>query len=320
MSHLFFGAGNIIMDQTALSDATAVGPPRREAADYQASPARDVGAVVVAHDSGGGCGCAGCSAAANPSHVYALGRIEPRFASRGLEKELAQATSRTPTSGLSDRQTLHAVLTRPENRYLVRQLCWVYTIGGVETYILRPSDPGDFPLLAEAVRPTPRATDVDVVIGLLGPVATPRMCNGLMLPIVVFDQIYSFDVDTLIGSIPRPESITADKFAPIAEELFARTVQIADNAGATDEHRALNYLAVRYDAIYARTAESFGRNLSLSAIDVRPSPVSASRKIVDVIFTYTDRATGVPEKYSVRVDVTERFPFLVTKLAPYYDR
>jgi len=32
------------------------------------------------------------------------------------------------------------------------------------------------------------------------------------------------------------------------------------------------------------------------------------------------RQTDVTEKYFVRVDVSERFPFLVTRLSPYYDR
>jgi hypothetical protein len=32
------------------------------------------------------------------------------------------------------------------------------------------------------------------------------------------------------------------------------------------------------------------------------------------------RSTDVTEKFLVRVDVTEEFPFLVTKLSPYYDR
>ena len=45
-------------------------------------------------------------------------------------------------------------------------------------------------------------------------------------------------------------------------------MQMADNAGATDEHRALNYLAVRYQAIYANAAEAFGRNASLTGVDV----------------------------------------------------
>jgi len=30
--------------------------------------------------------------------------------------------------------------------------------------------------------------------------------------------------------------------------------------------------------------------------------------------------TGVDAKFAVRVDVTDKFPFLVTKLSPYFDR
>ena len=185
------------------------------------------------------------------SYVYALGRVEPRFPRLAVEKEFAQATGRAETTGLTDRQALHTVLSQRQNRYLVRQLCYVLTIEGLETYILQPRDPGDFELLVEAVRPAPRPTDVDVVIGVRGPIAPPELCNGLMVPILAFDQIYSFDVDTLLQSIPRPEQIPAEQFAPAAEELFTRLIQMADNAGATDEHRALNYLAVRYPAIYA---------------------------------------------------------------------
>jgi len=95
---------------------------------------------------------------------------------------------------------------------------------------------------------------------------------------------------------------------------------MTDNAGATDEHRALNYLAVRYQAIYANAAEAFGRNASLSAVDVQPSPLSGTRKVLDVVFCYTNRNTDVTEKFFMRVDVTEEFPFLVTKLSPFYDR
>jgi PatG C-terminal len=212
------------------------------------------------------------------------------------------------------------VLSQRQNRYLARQLCYVLTIEGLETYILQPRDPGDFELLVEAVRPAPRPTDVDVIIGLRGPIAPPELCNGLMVPIVAFDQIYSFDVDALLQSIPRPERIPADQFAPAAEELFMRLIQMADNAGATDEHRALNYLAVRYPAIYATLAERQAQNASLTAVDVRLSRLSGVRHIVDVIFSFTHRQTDVTDKYFVRVDVTEEFPFLVSRLSPYYDR
>ncbi|MHC4176273.1 MAG: cyanobactin maturation protease PatG family protein [Planctomycetota bacterium] len=255
-----------------------------------------------------------------PSFVYALGRVEPRFPSMAVEKEFAQATGRADTAGLTDRQALHEVLSERQNRYLARQLCWVLTIEGLDTYLLQPRDPVDFEMLVEAVRPVPGAADVDCVIGERGPIAPPEMCNGLMVPIVLFDQMYSFDIDALLKSIPRPEKIPAARFKPAAQELFHRFIQMADNAGATDEHRALNYLAVRYDAVYASAAECYGRDCSLTGVEVRPSRLSGVRRIVDVIFAYTHRETDVTEKQFVRVDVTEEFPFLVSKLQLFVDR
>jgi hypothetical protein len=138
-------------------------------------------------------------------------------------------------------------------------------------------------------------------------------------PIVVFDQIYSFDRDGLVKAIPRPGE-APEQFERAAEEVFDRIMQMTDNAGATDEHRALNYLAMRYPAIYARAAEQFRSDFSMSGVEVRPSPLSGARKIVDVIFSYTNRNTDYTEKSFVRCDVTEEFPFLVTKLSPYFDR
>jgi hypothetical protein len=132
--------------------------------------------------------------------------------------------------------------------------------------------------------------------------------------------MYSFDIDSLIKSIPRPEKVPQKEFAATAEELFMRIMQMADNAGATDEHRALNYSAVRYSEFYKMAAERHAQNASLTAVEVRPSTLSGVRRIVEVISSYTNRNTDVTEKFFVRVDVTEEFPFLVTKLSPYYDR
>lgn len=257
--------------------------------------------------------------APSATYVYALGRIQPRFPSLGLEKEFAQAAGRTDRApDLSDRQVVEAVLR--ENHYIARQLCWVLSIEGLDTYILTPRYPDDIELLLDATRPTPRATDVDIVIGVQGPIAPPTACNGLMVPIVVFDQLYSFDVDSLIRAIPVPEGTTYDAFQPTAEDLFSRIAQIADNAGATDADRALNYLAVRYDAVYQRAAEMHARDYALASVDVLPSPLSSVRNLVDVVFTYTNRLTDVNEQWSARVDVTEEFPFLAAKLSPYFGR
>ena len=265
--------------------------------------------------------CPTCATASMPaSHVYTIGRIEARFPRLSVEKEFAQATGRSETAGQTDQQTFYNVLSKPENRYLARQLCWVLMIQGLETYIVHPRDFRDFDRLVEAIRPQPSPMDIDVVIGVLGPLAPPDLCNGLMVPIVVFDQVYSFDRDALIKAIPRSEKMTQKQFEAAATEVLDRILQMTDNAGATDDHRALNYLALRYPGIYAKTAEEFARDFSLTRVDVLPSPLRGTRRLVDVIFSYTNRNTDFTEKFFVRTDVTEEFPFLVTKLSPYYDR
>jgi hypothetical protein len=69
-----------------------------------------------------------------------------------------------------------------------------------------------------------------------------------------------------------------------------------------------------------KAAEKFGRDFSLARVEVRSSPLSATCKIFDAIFSYTNRNTDFTEKFFVRSDMTEEFPFLVTKMSPYYDR
>jgi PatG Domain len=283
-------------------------------------PKNHTGTMLIPQMANGECSCGNMADPTPLAYVYAIGKIEPRFPSVSVEKEFAQVTGRAETVGLTDRQALHAILTQPQNRYLARLLCYVLTIGGLETYIVLPRNSVDFDLLVEAIRPVYSPMDIDIVVGVRGPIASPQMCNGLMVPIIGFDQIYSFERNALIISIPRPENIAADQFTHVCEELFDRIIQIADNAGATDEHRALNYLLVRYPAIYAKAAEEYARDFSLTGVEAHLSSLSSTRKIVKVIFSFTNRNTDFTEKFFVRVDVTEEFPFLITKLSPYFDR
>ncbi len=273
-------------------------------------------------------GCGGTklngTGVARPAFVYAMGRVNARFPSMSIEKEFMQATARAgkKLTGLTDSEALHLILKERNNRYLVRQLCWVLTIEGIDTYILQPRDHVDFELLVEALRPAPSPMDIDIVVGLRGPIAPPEICGGLMVSIVGFDLIYSFDVPSFIDALKekRPANMSEDEFTAAAKELLDRIMQLADNAGATDEHRALNYIAVRYDAIYAKATEMHQRNFALSEVVVGTSRLSGTRKIVAPIFSFTHRETGFVEKYFLRVDLTEEWPFLVTPLSPYYDR
>jgi hypothetical protein len=314
------------MDQNETNEQAIYQPSEANGATSAAVPDRRAATMISPQTGNGGCGCGGTGSALNnsettsTSYVFAIGRVEMRFPSLAVEKEFAQATGRANTTGMTDRKAFQAVLADRANRYIARQVCWILTIEGLETYILVPRDPADYDQLLEAVRPEPSPLDLDVVIGIRGTLAPPEMCNGLMVPIVAFDQIYSFDRDALIKALPLPKGAKAKEYGTAAGELFDRIMLLADNAGSTDDHRALNYLAVRYPAVYNTVADAFGRDSSLTAVDVQPSALSGTRKVVDVIFSFTNRNTDVVEKFFTRVDATEEFPFLVTKMSPYFDR
>jgi hypothetical protein len=252
--------------------------------------------------------------------VYALGRVEYRFPSLSIEKELAQVGGEDATASLTDRAVVARTLQNPNNHYIARQMCWVLTVQGIDTYLLLPRDSTDLGLLLSTLREEPQPADLDAVVGVRGPVSPPEVCNGLTLPIVFIDQLYSFDTDSLLEAIPRPESIQAREFRSASREVFDRIRDMADNAGSSDEHRALNYLVVRAPTLYAKTAEQYGRDFALTAVNTRRSALPGGRRITEVVLSYTHRESDFTEKWFTRVDVTEEFPFLVTKLSPYYDR
>ncbi len=281
--------------------------------------------IVSLQDGGPDCKCKGSSS--ETSHheqptqfIYALGSLNPRFPNESVEKEYAQVLKRTDNAGLSDKGALKKLVSTPEFRYLLKQLCWVMSIQGIDTYVVHPSDPFAYDLLVDAVRPVGSAEDIDLVVGILGPLSRPEFCGGLSLPIVVFDQLYSFETKELVKSIPKPASIKDDAFSAIAETLFKRIMQLADNAGATPEHRALNYLAVRYPEIYSVSMEFFNNDYTLVSVETGQSRLSGNQHIIAVIFTFASRKTGVQEQKFVRVNVSGEFPFIVTPLQDFYSR
>jgi len=195
----------------------------------------------------------------------------------------------------------------------------VLNIRGFDTYFVLPRDPRDLDLLIDSVRGIYEPGAMDVVVGLRGSLAPPTYCNGLVLPLVAFDQVWSFDRDSLIGELTPPPSVPEPQFREHASAVLEYILQIADNAGATDEHRALNYLAVRYDGVYRLAAEqSYTRDAFLSQVLVRRDPLSTTSGVVRVIFGFVSRETDVTEWFSLKVEVGGEWPFLVTRLSPYF--
>jgi len=261
--------------------------------------------------------------AADSGYVYALCQVDMRFRTLDVEKEFAQALGRTNTNGMTDRQALYETLIAPENRYLRRELCYVAQIQGLDTFVLLPRDSMDLDLLVEAVRPEPRADDTDVLIGDRGPLAPPQLCNGLTVPVVFITQLWTFSIGDLVNSIPRPDDVPEEddaSFRESARELTNRVMQLADNTGTLDEHRVVNYAVTRYAGVHHLVARQHARGYSLSGVDVRPSRLSGPRKILTVVLSFTERITDVREQYSFRADCTGKFVFLVSRLAPFFER
>ena len=257
------------------------------------------------------------TASAKPSYIYAIGNIEAHFPNVSVEKEFRQVAKNGATANLTDQQVLHDILK--ENRYLAREVCWVFSVEGIETYLLVPKTDSELTDLVNSIKPTIKL-DHEVIIGEKGPMATPRMCNGLILPIIVCDQVFSFNMEEFVNAIPKPKDVQEEQFKESIRFVLEKIMHMTDNVGDMDSHRAMNYLSLRYPAIYTNTAEMFVKDNWLAGIVVQPSRLSgATRNIVEVIFEFTNRNTDYRQKSFVRVDITNKWPFLVSKLAPYND-
>jgi hypothetical protein len=118
------------MDQTEIQGQQANQPVDVNQVPTGApSPSKRTETMISPQGNGQTCATCGSAGGTNPAdgtnyaYVYALGRVEPRFPNLSVEKEFAQATGRSDTGGLTDRQAVHAVISQRPNRYLARQMC-----------------------------------------------------------------------------------------------------------------------------------------------------------------------------------------------------
>ena len=267
--------------------------------------------------------CRGVGGALKPrQYVYAIGQIEPRFPSISVEREFQLIASHTETKGRSDSQVFRDVVSTPENRYLSRKLCWVFLVSGLETFILVPRQLQDLQLLLSTLSNEPSSEKDAVLIGTKLGLAPEGMCGCLRLPMVVIGHMYSFlrkDFLNAIGTGAASKPDNSAEPSTLVEEILERVLQSTDNAGLSAGDRALNFLAIRYPALYQTVATRFNSNFSLAEISTKKSQLGSPREIVDVIFTFRHRQTGFFERVSTRVDVTEEFPFVVTPVTPYIE-
>lgn len=251
-------------------------------------------------------------------YIYALGRVEARFPNQSIEKEYIRSLEKSRIANAVDEQPLHSVLSQPQNRYLARKLSWVLTIDGKPTYILLPTDPEGLDALLEAIRPSAIPLDRSVIVGRKGPIAPPSK-GGLDVPMALIDHLFPFEHRDLMKSMHLGPA-SKETFNPAVEDLFQKMMQMANNTGTTDKHRALSYLIACCPAIYAKAAEELERSFLLTSVDAISSRLSDNRNVVSVMFAFTNAEAGIVKKYLAEVDVTEEFPFIVTEISPYGER
>jgi hypothetical protein len=285
------------------------------------SPHQPAEYVPVPGGAPSGPGHASCPDCASRAHatpqqfVYALGHIEVRFPTLGLEREYQQRERMLPPApGKPHLERVREVLVH--NLHLAAQACYLLSIGGSPAYLLAPAGNYLRPSLFDAIGSGDSGDSFAVVVGRLGPMAPPQACGGVLVPVLLCDQIYTFRLGewqaaltTGLQAALDERKIDQEQFGEAAKGLFRRIVQSTENVGATDVHRALNYLVMQHPGIFLLAAEKRDRH-QLDRIDTRLVQGPSARRQVAVILSFVERSTGVVERYFTRVDITEEWPFV----------
>ncbi|MFL6334571.1 MAG: hypothetical protein ACJ754_14760 [Pyrinomonadaceae bacterium] len=270
--------------------------------------------------AGGTCTCGATAAQAAIGFVYAIGTVTARFPNQSVEREFIQVWGRTNYSGPVSNKAMFEVLSQGQNIYLARSMCWIFQNESVDMYVLQPRsyvELTDFILALDD--PIDKVT-LDMIIGVRGGIAPPTMCNGTQLSIVVCDQVFTFTTEAFIQSIiDYAASLGRIVTRAAAYNAFSILVKLTDNSGESDEHRAINYVTFKSLDIYVLETQLEADNFQLTSVTATPSSLSGARKIVNVIFTYTNTRSTEVQQYFTRVDVTGEFPFLVTGISRFYN-
>ena len=263
------------------------------------------------------CGCENCGDRRTQSEefVYALGKLDVRYPSIGFEREFQQRSAQLRTDATSPRGVrLRHVLE--SNGHLARRMCYLLMIGGTPAYVIAPAGSYMFPEVMNAVAGVGQEDTWCLIIGRRGSINSPGSCGGIVAPVVVCDQLYAFSgadwyhsLEDRLEPVFAAKRVTRKDFGPMALELFSQVVQSTENLGASDAHRAVNYLLMQHPGLFLAAAERVGKQ-RLDRIDTRTIHGLGLRRLVGVIATFVDPVTGVAERLFTRVDVTEEWPFV----------
>jgi hypothetical protein len=262
--------------------------------------------------------CPECASRAHQpeQYVYAIGRLDVRFPSLGIEREFQQRER-----ALSDLQNksrnvrIRAVLEK--NAHLALRVGYVFLVGGNPVFALTPTMGALKEAFFDALTHSHETDHFCVLIGRVGPLVNAAAFGGLLLSLVSVDQLYPFsgaEWTAGLTKVAQPaldsRKLEAAAFHAIAKNIFSEVSSMPENMGTSDGHRALNYLLVQHPGMFLAATER--RNHVLDHIDTRVIHTVGGRRHVAVILIFLDRGTGVPERLYCTVDVTEEWPFIAS--------
>ena len=265
-----------------------------------------------------GAPCADCASRILPpeQYVYAIGRMDVRFPSLGIEREYQQrerALHDLPQQSRNVR--ILAVLEK--NPHLALRVNYVFLIGGSPVFALSPSSGALKEAFFKALSQSHEIDHSCVVIGRAGAFTNPAAYGGLLLSLVSVDQLYTFSASEWaegLAKVAQPalksRKVETAHFQTVSQGIFREVITMPENMGISDGHRALNYLLVQHPGMFLAAAER--PNHLLDRIETRVIQVVGGRRHVAVILNFLDRGTGVPERLFCTVDVTEEWPFVVS--------
>jgi subtilase family protein/cyclic patellamide precursor peptide PatG len=254
-----------------------------------------------------------CSSAPPAGFAYSIGTVRPVFPEEGLRKEYEFAASQLRVSPTD----YYAVLSNQTYTYIAQEACWILDINNVDSFILHPRSGTELKDLVEAIKPVTAGSvekPMSVIIGPIYPDKPYPRCPNLHLPVVVTNQVYYFDFDTLIKNLTA-KNIQVESVRSVLEAL-----KLKANEGVSDSDRALNYIAFRFPEMYRKADQMKVNQLPgffLISISTQPSSTPGNRKVVDVIYKYQQYDTGEQQWFYCAIDVTGQFPFLQTALQPF---
>lgn len=270
--------------------------------------------------------CASCDGAAEssgegnsspPTYIYStIAKVRPVFPSLTIEKEFYQVAP--PDSEVPFDELLFQVLSRVENLYLAREMCWVFTIAAVDSYIIKPIS--DDQVLALVAASKPNSSNLSTLVGLRGPVAPSAACNGLELPIVPASNFFFRTFGRYIQAITEAigDSATEENVLNLVGDLW----EAAINPGDTEAYRAINFVLAEYLGAYTDAYALVNPSNSEDAyeftgLESQPAILQGDRQIYEVIFTYQRKRDARIKRRNCEVDLTTKFPYLAMGMGNY---